>query len=123
MPSPTIDPAIFTELQDTAGAEFVAELVDTFLDEAPQMLAELRAALARPAGPSGPSGPSDPSADAFRRAAHSLKSNSQTFGALPLAELARALELGGLPADATPLAALEAEYARAAAALQGLARG
>ena len=117
MPSPTIDPAIFTELQDTAGAEFVAELVDTFLDEAPQMLAELRAALARPASPS------DPSADAFRRAAHSLKSNSQTFGALPLAELARALELGGRPADAAPLAALEAEYARAAAALQGLARG
>ena len=120
MPSPTIDPAIFTELQDTAGAEFVAELVDTFLDEAPQMLAELRAALARPASPASPS---DPSADAFRRAAHSLKSNSQTFGALPLAELARALELGGRPADAAPLAALEAEYARAAAALQGLARG
>ena len=120
MPSPTIDPAIFTELQDTAGAEFVAELVDTFLDEAPQMLAELRAALSCPSSRSGPSGPS---ADAFRRAAHSLKSNGQTFGALPLADLARALELGGLPADATPLAALEAEYARAAAALQGLARG
>ena len=117
MPSPTIDTAIFAELQHTAGADFVAELVDTFLDEAPQMLAELRAALSCPSSPSGPS------ADAFRRAAHSLKSNGQTFGALPLAELARALELGGLPADATPLAALEAEYARAAAALQGLARG
>lgn len=114
MPPPTIDNAVFAELQDTAGADFVAELVDTFLDEAPTMLAELRAAQSSPAGPS---------ADAFRRAAHSLKSNGQTFGALPLAELARALELGGLPADAAPLAALEAEYARAAAALRGLARG
>ena len=114
MPPPTIDNAVFAELQDTAGADFVAELVDTFLDEAPTMLAELRAARLSPAGPS---------ADAFRRAAHSLKSNGQTFGALPLAELARALELGGLPADAAPLAALEAEYARAAAALRGLARG
>ena len=117
MPLPTIDPATFAELQNTAGAEFVAELVDTFLNEAPQMLAELRAALSRPSSPAGPS------ADAFRRVAHSLKSNSQTFGALPLAELARAPELGGRPADAAPLAALEAEYARAAAALRGLARG
>jgi len=126
MPPPTIDTAIFAELQDTAGADFVAELVDTFLDEAPQMLAELRAAQScrsSPSSPSSASSPLSPSVDAFRRAAHSLKSNSQTFGALPLAELARALELGGLPADATPLAALEAEYARAAAALQGLARG
>jgi hypothetical protein len=31
-------------LQDTAGAEFTAELVGTFLEEAPLMLAELRAA-------------------------------------------------------------------------------
>ena len=114
MPPPTIDTAIFAELQDTAGADFVTELVDTFLDEAPTMLAELRAAQSNPSGQS---------ADAFRRAAHSLKSNSQTFGALRLADLARALELGGVPADATPLAVLEAEYARAAAALQGLARG
>ncbi len=42
MPESTIDPATFAELQETAGAEFVAELVDTFLEEAPTMLAELR---------------------------------------------------------------------------------
>ena len=120
MLSPTIDTTIFAELQDTAGADFVAELVDTFLDEAPTMLAEMRAALSSGSSPSSPSGQA---AAAFRRAAHSLKSNSQTFGALPLAELARALELGGLPADAAPLAELEAEYARAATTLQALARG
>ena len=63
------------------------------------------------------------SADAFRRAAHSLKSNSHTFGALKLGEMARTLELGGLVADAAPIDALDAEYARVAAALQELTRG
>jgi histidine phosphotransfer protein HptB len=112
MSSSTIDPAIFAELKDTAGAHFVSELVATFADEeAPQMLAELRDALA--AG----------SADRFRRAAHSLKSNAMTFGAVPLGELARALELGGLPANDAPLVALEAAYAEAAGALRELSRG
>ena len=106
-----IDPTTFAELQDAAGAEFVAELIGTFLEEAPQMLDELRAAL--PAG----------DAQGFRRAAHSLKSNSHTFGALRLGEMARALELGGLAADASPIDALQAEYERVAAALQELSRG
>ena len=106
-----IDKAIFAALQDAAGAEFVNELVGTFLEEAPVMLAELRAAQA--AG----------SADAFRRAAHSLKSNSNTFGATRLGEMARDLELGGMIADTAPLDALQAEYLRAAAALKGLCGG
>jgi HPt (histidine-containing phosphotransfer) domain-containing protein len=108
MATPPIDAATFAELQDSAGAEFVGELVDTFLEEAPTMLAALREALA--AG----------EVDAFRRAAHSLKSNSLTFGALGLGAMARVLELGGLPAAATPLDALEREYARCAAALAEL---
>jgi histidine phosphotransfer protein HptB len=111
MDAPVIDPATFAELQDTAGPEFVAELVGTFFEEAPQMLAELRAAQAAGA------------ADAFRRAAHSIKSNSLTFGALQLGEMARALELGGLPADSTPIVALQAEYTRVAAALKALTNG
>ena len=36
MPTPIIDQATFSELQDTAGADFVDELVDTFLEEAPR---------------------------------------------------------------------------------------
>ena len=40
MTLPIIDLATFRELQDTAGPEFAAELVDTFLEEAPLMLAE-----------------------------------------------------------------------------------
>jgi HPt (histidine-containing phosphotransfer) domain-containing protein len=110
MPSP-IDPAVFAELQATTGAEFAAELVGTFLDEAPQMLAELRAAQA------------EGSADRFRRAAHSIKSNANTFGALTLGAAAKALELGGFITDTAPVDALQAEYERAAAALQELVRG
>jgi HPt (histidine-containing phosphotransfer) domain-containing protein len=108
MSNPTIDPVTFAELQAAAGEDFVKELIATFLEEAPAMLAALRSALeAR-------------NADAFRRAAHSLKSNSHTFGALALGALARELEIKGLPADALPLDALDAEYARAAAALAEL---
>ena len=66
-------------------------------------------------------------ADRFRRAAHSLKSNSHVFGAMPLGALARELELGGFgvdPArDAIRLDAIEAEYARAVAALKELRHG
>ena len=111
MTEPTIHMPTFTELQEAAGADFVAELVGTFLEEAPPMLAELHSAQA--AGV----------ADAFRRVAHSLKSNSNTFGATRLAEMARDLELGGLITDPAPLAALEAEYQRVAAALTELTHG
>jgi HPt (histidine-containing phosphotransfer) domain-containing protein len=94
-----IDAARFADLQSTAGADFVVELIDTFLQEAPGLLAELRAAHA--AG----------DADGYRRAAHSLKSNANTFGAA---------ELGAPKVLAARLAALEAEYARAAQALAEL---
>ena len=109
--APPIDNAMFIELQESAGADFVAELVDTFLEEAPRMLAELRATATtgRP--------------DAFRRAAHSLKSNSNTFGALTLCAMARELELSGMdPAKANDakLDALAAEYSKVAAALTEL---
>ena len=107
----TIDMAVFSELQEAAGAEFVAELVATFFEEAPAMLAELRAAQA--AG----------NADTFRRAAHSLKSNSNTFGATRLGEMARDIELGALFTDSAPVDALDAEFQRAAAALRELTRG
>ena len=115
MTQATIDQATFDELKATAGAAFVSELVDTFLAEAPAMLADLRHSLA-----SG-------NADVFRRAAHSLKSNSQTFGAMALGALARELELKGLAAiganDDAALDALDAAYAHAAAGLKALCHG
>jgi HPt (histidine-containing phosphotransfer) domain-containing protein len=111
MDGSAIDPAVFSDLRNTTGAEFVAELVDTFIEEGPGMLTELRDAHAKR------------DAERFRRAAHSLKSNGNTFGALKLAALARELELNGLDANwvnAGALLAVEAEYARAAAELKAL---
>ena len=112
MTEPTIDRPTYDELKDTAGAEFVAELVDTFLAEAPKLLAELRHAYAKR------------NADVFRRSAHSLKSNSNTFGARTLGAMAKELELGGfapvVKANGEPLEALAQEYARVAVALTEL---
>ena len=105
-----IDPHTFDELQANAGADFVIELVDTFAEEAPGLLTELRSALAAGA------------AERFRRAAHSLKSNSSTFGATELADLARALELGGLPPNETGVDELARQLDTTLAALQALAR-
>ena len=112
MSAPTIDQATFEALKETTGGDFALELVDTFLQEAPAMLDTLRDALAVQ------------DVDRFRRAAHSLKSNSNTFGALTLGAMARELELAGVAkaaAGATPsLDALAEEYARVAAALSAL---
>ena len=110
-----IDAASFRDLQQAAGEDFVAELVATYLEEAPKMLAAMRAALA--AG----------DVDAFRRVAHSLKSNSLTFGAQGLAALARTLETTAKEAveraDTGVVAPLEAEQQRVAVALRELAHG
>jgi len=111
MNEPTIDRAIYDELKDTAGADFVVELVDTFLAEAPRLIEGLRTAY------------DQRNADVFRRSAHSLKSNSNTFGARTLGVLARDLELGGFArADAAdaPLEKLAQEYSRVAAELSEL---
>lgn len=104
-----LDTAAYAELQDTMGADFAAELLETFLAEAPAMLADLRRAAAA----------SD--IDGFRRAAHSIKSNAGLFGATALADMARGMELGGLNMAAPD--AIEAEYTRTGAALRGLLDG
>ncbi len=72
----SLDPAALEALREIGGDEFVLELADAFFDEAPTLLASLRA--------------SDP--EEVRRAAHTLKSNGQTFGAKAFAEDCRALE-------------------------------
>lgn len=110
-PPATIDLAVFEELRSTAGQDFVAELIGTYLEETPTLMTAL--ASAHGAG----------DATEFRRLAHSIKSSSSAFGAAELAGLARALELGGLPADSAPLAALDEAYGRAAARLEELRRG
>lgn len=77
---PVIDKDTFEELKEMSGADFINELIDTFLEDAPKLIEEIRTSMAFN------------NADAFRRAAHSLKSNAATFGAGQLAALAKELE-------------------------------
>jgi histidine phosphotransfer protein HptB len=105
----TVDVAVFSELRATTGAEFVADLVGTFCEEAAALLVELRIASA--------------SGDAVRckRIAHSLKSNANTFGATRLANMARTIEGAGL--GASPIAEIDglaSEFTRVAEQLKGL---
>jgi len=107
-----IDQAVYDDLKEAAGADFVIELVTTFLDEAPGMIAELRSTL------------ETADADGFRRAAHSLKSNANVFGAHALAAPARDLELTsdaqGTPKVLAILDQVDTEFERAAEALKSL---
>jgi HPt (histidine-containing phosphotransfer) domain-containing protein len=107
-----IDLHVLQELRDTAGPDFAAELAQTFAEDVPGMLSALEAS--RAAG----------DAVAFRRAAHSLKANASTFGALPLAELARDLEHAELASVQAPaLETLRQACDEAIAALRELCRG
>lgn len=103
-----IDEQVFAALVDSAGADFIPELIASFLEDAPQGLAALREALAAGDAP------------AFRRAAHSLKSNGATFGAQAFADAARELE--HMPPDepgaGARVAALAALYEAVAAELE-----
>ena len=76
-----LDMPTFEELKQMSGEDFIDELVDTYLDDAPGLVGEMQAAL------------QNGDTESFRRAAHSLKSNSATFGAVHLASLAKDLEL------------------------------
>ncbi len=78
-----IDQATFDELKQMAGGDYINELIDAFLEEAPSILSQMEAAL------------SSRDADVFRRNAHSLKSNANTFGAIELGILAKELEMMG----------------------------
>jgi HPt (histidine-containing phosphotransfer) domain-containing protein len=80
---PEIDKTTFNDLKEMSGDDFIIELIDTFLEDSPKMIAEIKSAYA-----SG-------DVEAFRRAAHSLKSNAATFGAHHLAALAKELEMLG----------------------------
>lgn len=112
MPNSEIDVSTFEELKQMAGADFIGELVDTFLEDAPKLMKELRSSLQAK------------DADTFRRAAHSLKSNAATFGAKRMSELARELEQiakdNKLAEVGDRLATLEQTYQAVAAELKGL---
>lgn len=114
MSESVIDQATFDGLKQAMGADFIPELVNAFLEEAPALIAQLRPALL--AG----------DVEMFRRAAHSIKSNAATFGATRLFELAKELEilarenrLGEVGGKIEPL---EEAFGRAAEALRELSK-
>jgi HPt (histidine-containing phosphotransfer) domain-containing protein len=80
---PEIDKTAFEELKQMSGADFINELIDAFLEDGPNMLHQMEAALAAR------------DVESFRRNAHSLKSNANTFGAQELGALAKELEMMG----------------------------
>ena len=108
----TIDQATFEKLKNDIGADFMGELIAAYCDETPQLLAQLQLAL------------KENDAAALRRAAHSIKSTSNTLGALPLGDLAKELEMAGRAGDLTgaqgKVDRLADEYERVQLALKDL---
>jgi HPt (histidine-containing phosphotransfer) domain-containing protein len=83
IPQSVIDIPTFEALKESMGADFICELVQAYFEETPQLLNKLQKALAQQ------------DYTAFRQAAHSIKSTSNSFGALQFGELAKELEMMG----------------------------
>ncbi len=76
----SLEAAALQNLRDLGGVEFLAEVVDVFLADAPALIASLRSSLERQ------------DTEELRRAAHTLKSNGSTLGAVAFAKLCRTAE-------------------------------
>jgi CheY-like chemotaxis protein len=111
----TVDAAALENLRELGGDDFVDEVIDTFLADAPTLIAMLGASLAAQ------------DADELRRAAHTLKSNGATLGAAGFSELCRALEQrakSGRLEDASELVGrIEQEYRALEEALAAVRSG
>jgi HPt (histidine-containing phosphotransfer) domain-containing protein len=106
-----INKATFEELKQMSGEDFINELIDAFLEDAPNMISAMQIAL----------GAKD--AESFRRNAHSLKSNANTFGATELAALSKELEMMGKENNleiGNRLEVLKEAYGKVAEELKGM---
>ncbi|MFC2029393.1 response regulator [Chloroflexota bacterium] len=112
LPADVLDPRALEKLRNMVGedAEFLTELIDTFLEDAPQLLDEMHQATTRG------------DAVVLRRAAHSLKSNSAEFGAMALHDLCRELEeigkAGTVSGAAESVTQADVEFKRVRSALE-----
>jgi PAS domain S-box-containing protein len=110
-----LDDDALKNLRDLGGDDFLGEVIDAFLADAPELLATLRRSL------------TDGSTAELRRAAHTLKSNGATLGAEEFAELCRTLELrakaGELDGAAELVDRIEADYRPLEEALAALRSG
>jgi PAS domain S-box-containing protein len=111
----SLDDDALQNLRDLGGDEFLGEVIDAFLADAPELLATLRRSL------------DDGSTEELRRAAHTLKSNGATLGAEGFAERCRTLEQrvksGELDGAAELVDRIEAEYRPLEEALAALRAG
>ncbi len=109
---PILDMATIAELRAATGDEFLGELIDTYCQETPQLIAALQQALAQGDAP------------AFQRAAHSIKSASASLGAMGFSASARELEMVGRSGDlegaAPAVGRFVADYERVQSRLQEL---
>ena len=76
----SLEAAALQNLRDLGGMDFVIEVVDLFLADAPALITSLRSSLERQ------------DTEELRRAAHTLKSNGSTLGATAFATLCRTAE-------------------------------
>jgi signal transduction histidine kinase/DNA-binding response OmpR family regulator/HAMP domain-containing protein len=114
MESPQVlDPAALERLRITLGRQadqMLPGLLDGFHQDVDRLLSEARQAL------------KEGHADDLRRAAHTLKSTSATFGAMALSAMARELEYlardGMLEGAAGQIARVESEFVRVKTALE-----
>jgi two-component system sensor histidine kinase/response regulator len=112
-----IDPAAWTGLLESLGGDvdFMAELMETYFDDSSRLLAAMQETL------------SASNAEDLRRAAHSLKSNSASFGAIRLSRKCKELEdmgkAGVLEGAAEQIGQIVAEYEKARTALEAIQRG
>ena len=82
-----IDMTTFQQLKDQMGADFMPELIDTYISDTSELIEQLRKAL------------SSEDASSFGRNAHSIKSSSASLGALVFSSQARELEMMGKAND------------------------
>jgi HPt (histidine-containing phosphotransfer) domain-containing protein len=103
------------ELSTDASEDFLRELIEIYLQDTPQRLAELDEALNKTDVP------------AFTRAAHTIKGSSSNFGAVKLTKLAHEIELhgkaGNLSASPELCGKLKSEYALVAQTLAKISQG
>ncbi len=108
----SLDDGALKNLRDLGGDEFLGEVIDAFLADAPELVATLRRSL------------DEGSSEELRRAAHTLKSNGATLGASEFAELCRTLEArakaGELDGASELVDRVEQEYVALRDALEAL---
>jgi CheY-like chemotaxis protein len=110
-----IERSVLARLRQTLGDDSTRQLIGTFLAEAPTLLGRLRSAAHADDG------------ETLRTAAHTLKSNAATFGAMALSEIARIIERAAVEGSTEGAAELvtraEADYERIRPVLERESRG